>query len=95
MGGVLADDPDFGFDGTFFVEIAAIGACAGAAWCTGFCLKANSFVRQAKAMNTYSVTIFEDEVLRVGDTTLMAGVNLMNNRMANAHGLGLSLKLNF
>lgn len=72
-----------------------VGLVGSAAWCTGFCLKANSFAKQAKAMNTYSATIFEDEVLRVGDTSLMAGVNLMNNRMANAHGLGLSLKLNF
>ena len=75
----------------------AIGICApiGALWCIGFNLKANSIIKKAKSMESYSEVIIENEIMRFDNKSLTAGVNLMGNRMVNSHSLGLSLGLNF
>lgn len=75
--------------------IGIAGAAAGAAWCLGFNLKANSMMREAREMQSYSATIIENEILHFGDKSVTAGINLMGNRMVNTHGLGLSIGLNF
>lgn len=70
-------------------------AIAGAAWCLGFNLKANSLMKQARDMQSYSATIFENEILQIGDYSLTTGINVMGNRNINSHSLGVSLGLNF
>lgn len=70
-------------------------AIAGAAWCLGFNLKANSLMKQARDMQSYSATIFENEILQIVDYSLTAGINIMGNRMSNSHSLGVSLGFNF
>lgn len=74
--------------------IGAGGAVAGAAWCLGFNLKANSLIKEAE-MQAYSATIIENEILHFRDKSVTAGINLMGNRMVNTQGLGLSISLNF
>lgn len=71
------------------------GLIAGTGWCLGFNLKANSIMKQARAMQPYSATIFENEFFQFGNNTLTAGINIMGNRMVNSHSLGLSFGLNF
>ena len=73
------------------------GGCAGvgAAWSLGFNLKANSLMKQAREIQSYTSTIIEKEFFKFGDNSLSAGINLMGNRMVNSHSLGLSLGLNF
>ena len=68
---------------------------AATAWTIGFNLKANSLMKQAREMQSYSATIIENEILQFGDNLLTAGINLMGNRIVNSHSLGLSLGLNF
>lgn len=72
-----------------------LGCVAGATWCLGFNLKANSLMKQARKAQSYYSTIFENEILQIGDNSLTAGINLMGNRITNSHSLGLSLGLNF
>lgn len=75
--------------------IMAGGLVAGTAWCLGFNLKANSLMKQAKASGYYSATIFESEIMRSGDKSLMARINIMGNRISNDKCCGISLKFNF
>lgn len=72
-----------------------IGLVAGTAWCLGFNLKANSLMKRAKASGYYSATILESEILRCGDKSLMAGINVIGNRISNDKCCGISLKFNF
>ncbi|MDE6637238.1 MAG: hypothetical protein K2K32_03270 [Muribaculaceae bacterium] len=84
-------------DITSFILPVAAGCSAGAAaiWALGFNMKANSLMKQAREMQSYSATLIENEIIRIGDNSLTAGINLMGNRMVNSHTLGLSLGLNF
>jgi len=77
------------------VGIMSAGLVAGAAWCLGFNLKANSLMKRAKASGYYSATILESEILRCGDKSLMAGINVIGNRISNDKCCGISLKFNF
>lgn len=81
------------------VDLALIsvagGIAAGGAWWLAFNLKANSLMKQAKEIQSYSTTIFENEIMRLGNNSLICGINLMGNRMVNSHSLGLSLRFNF
>lgn len=71
------------------------GVVAGAAWCIGFNLKANSLMKRERENGYYSATIFESEIMRRGDKSLMAGINIMGNRISNDKCCGISLKFNF
>lgn len=71
------------------------GLVAGTAWCLGFNLKANSLMKRARENGYYSATILESEILRNGDKSLMAGINVMGNRITNDKCCGISLKFNF
>ena len=82
-------------DGDLPLIIIGSSAIAGAAWCTLFNLKANSLIRQAKEIEMYSSSIIENEVLRFGNNSLMAGASIMGNRLTHTQSLGLSVKLNF
>ncbi|MDE7386999.1 MAG: hypothetical protein K2N28_07660 [Muribaculaceae bacterium] len=75
--------------------IMIAGAGAGVGWCLGFNLKARSLMNQARELEYLSATIIEDKILSFGNKSLMAGVNVMGNRMPHTQGVGLSLKLNF
>ena len=71
------------------------GVVAGGLWYLGFNLKANSLMKQARQMQSYSSTIFENKFLQFGDNSLTAGINIMGNRMFHSQSVGLSLGLNF
>ncbi len=94
FGGVWGfDDEDVG---SFILPVSAIcSAGAAAIWTLGFNLKANSLMKQARKMQSYSATIIENEIMQFGNNSLTAGINVMGNRMVNSHSLGLSLGLNF
>lgn len=87
------DDSDIA---SFILPVAA-GCSAGAAaiWALGFNLKANSLMKQARLKQSYSATIFENNILQFGDNFLTAGINIMGNRMVHSQSLGFSLGLNF
>lgn len=80
-----------------FILPMATGCSVGVAtiWTLGFNLKANSLMKQAKKMQSYSSTLIEHEIMHFGDNKLTAGINIMGNRMVNSHSLGVSLGLNF
>ena len=81
----------------FFFEpyYVLMGVGAGALFCLGFNLKANSLMKQASQMQSYSLTFIENEIMQFGDNKLTAGINVMGNRIVNSHCLGLTLGLNF
>lgn len=90
----------WGFDDDDLVDIIlpAASACslgAAAIWALGFNLRANSLMKQAKRIQSYSATLFENEIKSFGNNSLTAGINVMGNRMVNSHSLGLSVGLNF
>lgn len=72
-----------------------IGLALGAGWCVACNLKANSLMKQAKEMQSYSTNILENELIRLGDNSLTAGINVMGNRMVNSHSLGVSIGVKF
>lgn len=74
---------------------AGIGLVVGASWCLGFNMKANSLVKQARQMESYSFSLIENEIMQIGDNSLTAGINLMGNRITHSQSLGLSLGLTF
>lgn len=71
------------------------GVIAGAAWCIGFNLWANSLIKQAREMELYSATLIKNEIFNFGDKSITAGVDLIGNRMTHSHTIGLSLGFNF
>lgn len=73
----------------------SMGLITGGIWCLGFNLRANYFMKKARQIQSYSATIIENQILKIGDNSLTAGINLMGNRMTQSHSLGLSLGLNF
>lgn len=72
-----------------------IGIIGSAAWTVGFNMKANSLMKQARQMQSYSATVIESEMMQFGNNKLTAGINVMGNQMVNSHSLGLSVGLNF
>lgn len=81
---------------SFILPVA--GCCSlglAAAWTLGFNLKANSLMKRARQMQSYSATLIENEIMKFGNNSLTAGINVMGNRITNSHSLGLSLGLNF
>ncbi len=78
-----------------YYGVMSVGVAIGAGWCLGFNLKARSLMKQAHELELRSAAIIEDKILSFGDKSLMAGVNVMGNRMTHTQGVGLSLKLNF
>ena len=72
-----------------------MGLIGSAAWTLGFNLKANSLMKRARQMQSYSATLIENEIMKFGNNSLTAGINVMGNRIPNSHSLGLSLDLNF
>lgn len=95
LGLYATDYNDYGDYGAEMFGIMVGGLVAGTAWCLGFNLKANSLMKRAKASGYYSATIFESEILRNGDKSLMAGINVLGNRFSNDKCCGISLKFNF
>lgn len=85
------DASDFGGCGA----IMGIGVLAGAGWYIGYQIKANSLMKQARQMQSYSATVIESEMMQFGNNKLTAGINVMGNQMVNSHSLGLSVGLNF
>lgn len=86
------------FDACDFPTCGAImGAslAAGAIWCAGFNMKANSLQKQARMMSGYSVPVMEKS-FKIGDyNSLTAGINIMGKHYAHDHCLGLSFGINF
>ncbi|MDE6152907.1 MAG: hypothetical protein K2G21_02020 [Muribaculaceae bacterium] len=72
-----------------------IGAAAGAIWTLGFNLKANSVMKKARELEMYSANFIENEVVKLGSNSLMAGVGIMGNQATRTQGVGLSFKFNF
>lgn len=79
----------------YIASWAGMGLGAGALWCLGFNLKANSLMKQSRQMQSYSATLLEKEIVQLGNQSLTAEINLMGNRMVNSHSLGVSLGLYF
>lgn len=77
------------------IEAVGIGVGLGGLWCMGFNLKANKLIKQAKQMQSYNTILIENEIMQFGKNSLIAGINIMGNRMVNSHSLGISLGLNF
>ena len=82
-------------DGMDIAGWGLLGLTAGGIWCLGFNLAANILTKQATKMQSYSATIFDNQIIQFGNNSLTAGINVMGNRMVNSHSLGLSLGLNF
>ena len=88
--GVCAINPD-----SWAYELAPIsGAVVGVAWCVGFNLYANKLKRQARKIESYSVSIIENEIFHFGSRSLIAGVSVMGNHMTHTKVYGISLKFN-
>ncbi len=90
VAGFMGSDSD-----AYAYGLVAVGGVLGAAWCLGFNLKANSLMKQARQMQSFSSTLFENDIMHLGNNSLTAGINLMGNRVANSRSLGLTLGLNF
>lgn len=96
--GIISYNEWYSINGSYDLPIlmaVGSGVIIGTAWCLGFNRKANSLMREAREIQSYSATIIENEILHFGDKSVTAGINLMVNRMVNTHGLGLSIGLNF
>lgn len=78
------------------VEGAIAGAVVGAAWGIGFNMKANSLVKQAKALEAYSMNLYEFQPVKIGDnSTMTAGMGMIGIQRFENPGLGVNLKFNF
>ncbi len=90
----------WGFEDDDIVDLVLpiAGVCslgAAAVWTLGYNLKANSLMKQARQIQSYSYTIIENDIMQIGKNYLTAGINLMGNRVVNSHSIGLSLGINF
>lgn len=83
------------FDGAILGVALGGSALIGTLWYVGFNSKANSYLKKAREIELYTSSIVEDEILHFGDSSLMAGINLMGNRFTRIQTLGVSFKLNF
>lgn len=81
--------------GAFFVITACPLILGASVWCLGWNLGANSLARRAMRADTYSTPVVSSELVRFGNQSLTAGVNLMGNQTTRTQGLGLSLSLTF
>lgn len=82
-------------DGDYFYPLMFGLPTVGVACCIWLNLRANQLKRQVREMEIYTSSIFENEILHLGDKSLTAGVSVMGNHMSHTNGYGLSLKLNF
>ena len=71
------------------------GILGSAGWFLIFNNKANSLMKKARQMQSYSMTLIENEIFQFGNNLLSTGINVMGNRMTNSHSLGVSLGLSF
>lgn len=78
-----------------FPALAIGGVLIGGIWMGSWCLAATYQRNKAYTLHAYSVPVFEDEILAVGDKTLTAGVNLMGNNITNTRGIGVGLIYTF
>lgn len=84
------------YDSVYLIPIiGGASVLAGGIVCLIFQIKANSLMKEARQMQSFSWTLVEHEILQIGNNSLTAGINVMGNRMVNSHSLGLSLGFNF
>ena len=94
--GVLVwEDDKYGNGGTDCPIIIGAGVGAGLIWWGAFQLASNRQMNKAREAQLYSTSIIECDPISIGDNSLVAGVNIMNDQLTRSHGIGLGLKFNF
>ena len=84
------------YDSVYLIPIiGGASVLAGGMVCLGFQIKANSLMKEARQMQSFSCTLVEHEILQIGENSLTAGINVMGNRIVNSHSLGVSLGFSF
>lgn len=80
-----------------FVQLGLPIIGGGAIWCLAWNLAANNQVKKAKMAMAYSVPVMEWDLLKAGNNSLRASVNVMGDNMMQRcnYGLGLGLNLTF
>lgn len=76
-------------------DMIATGIGAGLIWWGSFQLASNRQNNKAREAQFYSMSIIECNPIGIGDNSLVAGVNIMNDQLTRSHGIGLGLKFNF
>lgn len=95
--GIIGAESDRYGDGwsTDFPIYTCVGVGAGLIWWGSFYLASNQQMKKAREAELYSSSLIEFEPVTIGDKSLVAGLNIMNDRMTRSHGIGLGLKFNF